>query len=492
MTVKKKLIRMYSGARSLIKDPTTFFVDYARGYRLLVEKARWKGNVDSPVSLTIDDLTNAWFDKNQNGVVDIGEDWGAKFYETNSAMDFLTKNLLIPFPDIKVTFFTVTGAINPHTTSTKYTFSAPINDSPSAIDFFRSIHFNQRFEIAFHGYDHGTPGDGTKPFAQEWEHIDSVEQSLDIIKRGCHLYEKVFGEKPKGGKTGAYKMSTLIEESIDEYGFLWWCRHWTNKRLTRKANFMLYEPKFFGKNMVLDIPSTIHGGIWYKRQINNLIKDRQIITVQEHISPSRVDGGIIKPNIVDDMHELRRLFQLLKKKNVWHATVGEIAEYEHAHYFTNIYDAKKNSFMVRYHGLIEHPVITVIIDVFCLRNENRKGHLKITLPNGIVVAGQQYHYDNKQDFFLVDLPVQNGRYDVDWCTSAVPRLSAIVNEDGSIEYSHDSMCGTVSLEIPKSWSSKYHIYHSCRTAIPAKYDENGHILAFCHESKPGESIRRLS
>jgi hypothetical protein len=66
---------------------------------------------------------------------------------------------------------------------------------------------------------------------------------------------------------------------------------------------------------------------WMLRRIDFLLKHRLVISVQEHMSPSREDGRRQQPNIVDDKESLRNIFQYLRNKNVWYCTGTEFAEW---------------------------------------------------------------------------------------------------------------------------------------------------------------------
>jgi len=479
--------RLYRVARSFVKDPTELIANSARQNRLLVGKAKWRGNAQSPVCLTIDDLANAWFDANNNGVLDPGEDWGGMLAEPNSAFDLLKKDLLKHFPEVKITFFTVMGSLSSFERSRPFTAAKPIDATIESLEFFRAIHFSSRFEIAYHGYDHGTPGEKNEDFLQEWENVSSVDQSLEKINKGARIYASVFWEKPRGGKTGAYIMNRAIEESIDIYGFTWWCRDLVSRSMRKDTNNILFEPKFFGENRIIDIPTTINGRVWYRRQINNLLRNRQVITIAEHISPFGAGVRYIRPNIFDDIPSLTRLFRYLNGKNVWHATVSEIAEYINAYTFSHIFDATKNTFQMRYAGKLKDPILTIMIDPFCLRNHNQHGYLKITLPDKSILSRQQYYYDKRLGLFLVDTPVQNGIYHVDWARNPVPKLEAKVREDGRIIYNCERLSGLIHIEMRKR-PNKFFKYVNNGRETTAKYYNSNTITVFCVNSNESDRI----
>lgn len=482
-TIIKKI---YRAGRSLFFDPALANINNARQRRLLIGKAQWRGNAKSPVCLTIDDFANAWFDANGNGLIDPGEDWGGGLDQPNSAVTFLQKKLLNLYPEVCITYFTVMGPISSFCAASPFTSSKAINDSSESQSFFKKIHFQKNYEIAYHGYDHGTPGDNQQPFFQEWENISS-EESLQKINRGAKIYEQVFGHKPLGGKTGAYIMNRGIEESIDTYGFNWWCRDWTHKNVANNKNNLPFEPKFFGSNKVIDLPSTINGRIWFKRQIKNLLQAGQVITIQEHISPHGAGTRHIRPNIFEDISSLQKIYKYLRGKNVWHATLNEIAEYIDARTYTQLYDATAESFQIDYSGKLTKPVITLLIDPYNLHKNLQAGYLAIRLPDGSLVAGQQYHYNASLGLYIVDLPVQNGKYLVTWEKSPVPELSAKADSSGKIQYSHLGFTGELKINLPDTTDRIFRYKNNNRETFAQHLPENK-VTVNCINSSPDDQL----
>lgn len=58
-----------------------------------------------------------------------------------------------------------------------------------------------------------------------------------------------------------------------------------------------------------------------------MLKNKLVISIQEHISYSRDDGRRQTPNIFDDEKSLKCIFNHLKNKNVWYCTGNELAKY---------------------------------------------------------------------------------------------------------------------------------------------------------------------
>ena len=118
---------------------------------------------------------------------------------------------------------------------------------------------------------------------------------------------------------------------------------------------IIYDTKTFGneRETVVDIPTTLAGNLFtsllkvnkktlkgiIKRllknylirkkiiEINFLLNNKLVISIQEHIAPGRNDGKRQIPNIFDDKESLFMIFNYLKNKNVWYCTGTELSEY---------------------------------------------------------------------------------------------------------------------------------------------------------------------
>lgn len=380
--------------------------------RLVIEKAKWLNDTRSPVMLMVDDLTNAWHNRLGNDRWERGGDWGGGLRKPGSAMRFLEDNLLRDFPEVKVTFFVVAGRISHYTQGRPFVFAEPLNFAEESKTFFRALDDDQRFEIAFHGYDHGTPGTTTEDFMQEWKGFRSVEEACAQIEKGKAIFKDVFDKYPSGGKYGGWEYNEHGDESIDRTGFLWWCRDWMPKDVKGRIPDSYYEPQLFGQNLVVALTSTVHGFFWSRKQIDTLLRKKQIISIEEHIAAVRPDGHIQTPNIRDDMDELRRLFIYLKDKNVWYATGSQVAEYFIGYACSLIYDIKAHSFKIRYFGRVEKPILTLKIDCSSICSPE-KPYVRLTDPNSVQVPPENIKFDLIRYIHGVNIPVLEGEYFVE-------------------------------------------------------------------------------
>lgn len=321
---------------------------------------KWKYGADSPVMFMVDDLCNSWVDINGNGKIDPEEDFGAALGKENSSLNFLENKILNKFPEVKVNFYVPVGKrIGMLLSSPIKMYSAPINESQATKDFFKSIHNNKKYELSYHGTTHGKVFEEAKDQKQEWECFASLDEAISTINTGKNIFKEVTGEYPKGGKYCGYIGDKYGDNSINKTNFLWWHRFW-NRGIEERYNeefcgieknpIKAYDIVEFGENRVIDIPSTINGGLFnvssksivkkiiklfllpylnYKKRkkIDFLLDNNLVISIQEHICPARDDGKRQTPNIFDDKKSLIKIFNYLKDKNVWYCTGTELAEY---------------------------------------------------------------------------------------------------------------------------------------------------------------------
>ncbi|KGM94529.1 hypothetical protein Z968_11685 [Clostridium novyi A str. 4552] len=351
-----------------------------------MEICKWYNNADAPVLFFIDDLANVWVDTNGNGKIDLGEDWGYAKDSENSSFKYLNDMILKEFPYVKTTFFVPVGVRvgmieNPKIKS----ISKMINCDEETKKFFKSINDNPKYEIAYHGTTHGKVGKTIFDFKQEWELFNSTEEAIQQINEGKEVYKDVFGCYPIGGKYCGYVSNKFSDKSIDSTEFLWWSRYW-NRGVCEKCedgisggdsnSITNFDIKTFGKNSVIDIPSTINGGLFSgifntnlkslkgilkiilrkylikrkSQQIEYLMQNNLVISIQEHIAPSRDDGRRQTPNIFDDKESLYHIFRYLKDKNVWYCTGTELAEYYYLRNNILVEDIDDKSFRFIYTG----------------------------------------------------------------------------------------------------------------------------------------------
>lgn len=379
--------------------------------RLVVEKASWLNDARSPVVLMVDDLANAWHNRGDGDLWEPGGDWGGGLRRSGSALLFLEHGLLRDFPEMKVTFFTVAGPLSIHTRHQPFSYAAPLDADDGSRGFFRSLAEDPRFELAYHGFDHGTPGARKEDFVQEWQGFPSLKAAVAQTRQGIEIFSQATGVVPRGGKYGGWSYNGFADEAVDDCGFLWWCRDWMPRDVSGWIPDGYYEPQFFGRRRVVALPSTVHGHFWHRRQIDLLLARRQVIAVEEHIAPIRSDGRIQTPNIVDDLVDLRRLFKYLRGKDVWHATGSEIASYVIARERSLLHDITREGFSLQYEGQVDRPSLTLRVDCSAVCTLAQP-LIEVILPDGAIVDPAACRFDRKRYRHLVTVPVMEGRYRV--------------------------------------------------------------------------------
>jgi hypothetical protein len=385
--------------------------DAGTPHRLVVEKATWLHDARSPVMLMIDDLTNAWHHSSGGSQWEPGGDWGAGHDRPDSAVRFLDDQLLQPFPEARVTFFAVAGPIASYTHHQPFSYAAALDADEASSRFFRTVAADPRFELAYHGHNHGTPGERTERFLQEWQGFPSAEAAIAQTRKGLNTFSRAIGAVPQGGKYGGWEYNEFADDAVDACGFLWWCRDWMPRDIAGRIPDAYYEPQFFGRNLVVALPSTVHGHAWDSRQIDLLLAQRQAIAIEEHIAPIRPDGLIQTPNIVDDIDDLRRLYTYLRGKEVWHATGTEIASYVIARERSILYDIRRDGFSIRYDGRVDRPKLTLRLDCAAVCSP-RQPLIDVITPDGSVAAAEPPRGGSNRYRHLVTVPIQEGRYHV--------------------------------------------------------------------------------
>lgn len=404
-TVEREMRRSWHHLRRRVRT------DVVAPKRLIVRKTAWLDDARSPVMLMIDDLTNAWHNGKGGDRWQAGGDWGGGHNSPGSALQSLEEGLLEPFPEARVTFFTVAGPISTYTHDRPFSYAAPLDADAASVSFFRQLAADPRFELAYHGHNHGTPGETTAGFVQEFQGFESHDAAVAQTKRGLDTFSRTIGTAPRGGKYGGWAYNHLAEGAINDCGFLWWCRDWMSRDVTGRISDSYYDAQFFGRDLVVALPSTVHGQFWDRRQVERLLARRQVIAIEEHIAPVRPDGLVQTPNIIDDMPDLRRLYRYLRGRSVWHATGTEIASYVIARERSLVYDVSLDGFSLRYDGRVERPQLTLFVECAAVCSAEQP-LVEITTPDGVVVDASACRFDRERYRHRVTLPVMPGRYRV--------------------------------------------------------------------------------
>ncbi len=397
-----------------------------------VRIAEWPGDAASPVCLMVDDFTDGWIDADGRGVAAGRNDWGHGLDAPGSSFRRLRDGLLREFPEVHVTFFVpVDRAPDVHPARFRCHYQA-IDRRPEYVRFLRELDADPRFEFAYHGREHGRPGPTPADYRPEFETHGSVSEALSALRAGEQIWKSVFGRAPSGGKYPAYARGPYADIALDVAGYSWWCRGW-DRGSAAPDDPAAFRPRFFGEHDVVDVPSTLHGGLttppplrgltprsvpyhvlfrlrsraWLEEQIDGLLASRSVITVQEHITSSRPDGDVQTPNLYDDARCLRRIFSKLRGARVWHATCGEIAAYFRTRERTRLQSLSPASFVVSTTtgGEARAPLSLRI------HGPRIGARLRVRGPSGVQTA-EVVHREGSQQSATAPLPLEPGRYDI--------------------------------------------------------------------------------
>jgi len=315
--------------------------------------AKWKDNAQAPVVFMIDDLANVLMKKSNSSSLKIGEDWGYAAQDKNSMWHFLTNNLLNKFPHIKTTFFLVTDVRVSMRIDEKHTYEASMDKDKKFIEFLKYLDGLEKVELSYHGTTHGKAGTTYEEFLQEWETFSSLDEAVSQTNRGRELFKKVLGHYPTGGKYCGYKAGKFGDESIEKTGFKWWSYGEDYLKWDKDDENSNYTFDLSFNRGVVNIPTTVDSSTlslkiinkWYKRKylkslyfyfvrnksiekhLESLYNNQEVISIYEHTSPYRTDNVIQYPNIVSNMDNLKYIFSILDKKDIWYATCDELADY---------------------------------------------------------------------------------------------------------------------------------------------------------------------
>ena len=327
--------------------------------------AHWYNNFHAPAVLMIDDLSDAYIDVYPQSHKN---DWGYLCEEEGGSFSFLKKELLCEYPALKITFFTPYlrhGVINEKSGHNYKKFALGEREAYTA--FLKSLE-EQGHEIAHHGSDHGSYIDENNPsthnnWIHEWALFEDVETGVKTTLEGVKKFKERCGIDVVGGKYCGYIQRENSQEIIERCGFLYWCD---------KPSYTLgmYDEAIFGKKALVSFPTNFAGNafvrlsyssgekkkdrrkkilkhlqplynIYAYAQLYRLYRNRQIISVQEHNSPSTSSGIVQSANIISDIGSLKKIFGFLRPLSVWYATCREIAAYVYVRANTELWLEKK-------------------------------------------------------------------------------------------------------------------------------------------------------
>jgi len=317
----------------------------------MLKISKWYNYFQSPAVLMIDDLSDACIDvypeKYKN-------DWGYFCDTKGSSFDYLSKKLLDKFPEIKITFFTPYLKHNVINENSEFRYKKfAVGERVEFIYFLKKLK-ELGHEIAHHGSDHGKYINDKIPstvnnWMHEWALFDNIEEGIKKTLDGIKIFQDKCEIIIVGGKYCGYIQKENSQDIIDKCNFLYWCD---------KPSYTIkeYDENIFGENNVISFPTNYPGNAFvrlsymsgdikrdkkkkilkYFQSIYNiyayfklfqLYKNQNIISIQEHYSPSTTAGTVQSANIVTDIKSLEKIFDFLSGLSIWYATCADIAKY---------------------------------------------------------------------------------------------------------------------------------------------------------------------
>jgi hypothetical protein len=352
----------------------------------MLKIAKWFDNYQSPAVLMIDDLSDAYISVYSQ---QYKNDWGYYCDKEGSSFKYLNDNLLEKFPDIKITFFTPYLRHNVINENSKYGFEKyAVGERNEFVSFLKKLDYLGH-EIAHHGSNHGkyvnskNPSTANHNWIHEWALFDDTEYGIKVTISGKKVFKDNCNIEITGGKYCGYVQRENSQEIIDQCNFLYWCSN-------PSYNVNSYDESFFGLNKIISFPTTFAGNAFirlkylsgdkrrdrkkifskYFQNIYNLYayyklyklyNNKQIISIQEHISPSTSAGTVQSANIITDINSLNKIFKFLSHLSIWYATCEEISKYIYTRENSKL-NYKKNKLSINFNNKknISNTYISII------------------------------------------------------------------------------------------------------------------------------------
>ena len=378
--------------------------------------AKWFENYQSASVFMIDDLSDSYIARYKEELYK--NDWGYLCDKEDSSFSFLNKELLSYFPKIKITYFVPYLKHNVINDNSEWKLEKYDVGEREEFTVFLNKLQDMGHEISHHGSTHGEYIDKSNPssnknFKHEWELYTDVTNGVEVTVKGVEVFKNI-NINVSGGKFCGYRMIDNSLEIIDNCNFEYWC--------TKAFNPATYDVKTFGRNNVIDFPTTFSGNSFVRlsyltgnpkkdkmkkytqflqpfynllkyKELNNLYKNGHIISVQEHTSPTKSSIDIQSTNIVSDIKSLKKIYKFLSKKSIWYATCHEISRY--------IYTRENTK-------LVEDENMVQVI----LNNYKKFDNLIISLNSSEDISlwskGTEYKAKKNNNSYVLNLPISDG------------------------------------------------------------------------------------
>ncbi len=347
----------------------------------MFKKAKYFNNYRTACSLMIDDFVPVAV--TYDGQVLPNNDWGYGKLNKNSLFDYLNSTLFLKYPEIKGTFFVPFESqfYLPKDSGMKYRVG---QFDTSYLDFFN--HYKDQFDIAFHGIKHTYYSDDSIHGNPIFEFHELGLRDYQMLRDKIAHFEALFDNRFTGGKfPGYFRKNKESFELLVKLGFKWWAFSLADNKIAQNN----FDTIHVGKNdTLIDMPSNLNGNVFnheitysqegsilrnvrnikrIKRQVDlvkyiaYLYKNRLPITIQEHAQNQSLNGKRQRPNLYDDINSLDKIFGLLRGKDIWYVSCGELAQYYDAYSNTKLIETE-DSLELIYEGSWEPYPVSIYSD----------------------------------------------------------------------------------------------------------------------------------
>lgn len=296
-------------------------------------------------------------------------DWGYGLFERQSLFSYLYNTIFMRYPEIRGTIFLplLDHAIQNKSSGYHIHRRKP---GPGVKDFIHIL--SDRFEIAFHGLNHGKylrpedPGLNNN-WKNEFEYFTPAD--IPFLKEAILSIEDMYGISIDGGKCPGYVQNENALDIVEALGFDYWLSSAAMMNKRDKFNF----PYIMGKEKkIVHIPTNLSGDIFNERvlalskyrlsflkylksqysiyknklYLSYLYQDQVPITIQEHCQNMRTDGKRQTYNIFDDSGPLEMIYECLRGHDIWYTTCRDLADYFKAYSNSEIID-ERDGFQIK-------------------------------------------------------------------------------------------------------------------------------------------------
>lgn len=326
----------------------------------MVEICSYYHDAQTAAVLSIDDLSLTAII--EDGKLTAANDWGYGLDESGGIYRYLEDTLFKWYPEVCGTIFYPLALRHGLQNEQAGHHLAFREEKDDVKEFLQLV--QQRFELAFHGVEHGRYIAPANPaIAGNWQQEFEYHTLMDVpeLQANITAFSRQYGIVMTGGKYPGYAGPKPADEIVEALGFSWWMRKADMIGKCCAGNDFTW---FGADGNILDIPTNLESGmfrhalsvrpqsgwkvklkkslpmvtaVW--RSIQDIRREQFIdylyehglpLTIQSHFTGARTDGHRQMPSLYDDMASLCHIYDVMRGGAIWHTTCGELARYRHS------------------------------------------------------------------------------------------------------------------------------------------------------------------